>query len=255
MDIDNYSGLTMSTLLKGTWHVWRSNARIFVFLMGLVIASFFVMALVMNYAIAPHAAGVSLREVWQHMGVLQKLAVLVLFFLTFAVHYRALAASAFATQEIWNGRSVDLWSVIKSVRRKQLRLFWLVFLASTVTGRFAFIVAPILLFATAPGFPVAILEGKTAIAAVKRGDTLMKQDQRKIAILVLLWLGTVVVAVIGWVSFLMFLEDQFGQPWYLRPVPAIGFWLILLIPQLYMVAITLLYLDRNKKEINNGTSQ
>jgi len=228
----------------------------FVFLMGLVIAMIFVTAMIVNYVIAPHPAQVSLREVWQNMGFLQKLAVFVLFLITLGAEYRALAASAFATQEIWSGRGVRFWQAIRSVRRKQLRLFWMVLLASMVTGPLALIVGPILLFATAPGFPVAILEGKTAIAAVKRGDTLMKKDQGKIAILVILWLGIAFAAVLGWIRFLVFLQDQFGQPlpWYLRPVPVLGLWLILLIPQLYMIALALIYLERRRREMDSASA-
>src|SRR5262249_6641570 len=147
--------------------------------------------------------------------------------MTLAVQYRALAASTFATQEIWNGRSVRFWQVIRSVKRKQLRLFWLVLLASFLTGPLGLIVGPILIFATAPGIPVAILEGKTAFAAVKRGDALLKHDTGKIAILVILWVGIAIAAVIGWIRVLIFLGELFGEPlpMYFRLVPAIGFWL------------------------------
>ncbi|HEY6384152.1 MAG TPA: hypothetical protein VIX91_00550 [Candidatus Acidoferrum sp.] len=218
--------------------------------MGLVIAAIFLTAMIVNYVIAPHPAELPLREVWQAMGSLQKLAVFVLFMMTFAVQYRALAASTFATQEIWNGRTVRLWQAVRSVRRKQLRLFWMILLASFLAGPLGLIAGPILIFATAPGIPVAILEDKTAIAAVKRGDALLKHDRGKIAILIIMWLGIAIVAVVGWVRLLMFLEDQFGQPLplYLRLAPAVGFWLILLIPQLYVVALALIYLERRKRE-------
>ena len=82
----------------------------------------------------------------------------------------------------------------------------------------------------------------------------MKRDRGKIAVLVILWLGTTIVAVMGLFNLFVFLADPLGQlPWYLRAVPFAAFWLILLIPQLYMVAITLLYLERNKQEINSWT--
>jgi hypothetical protein len=68
MDGENYLGLSMPTLLKRTWQVWRSNAWMFVFLMGLVIAMIFATAMAVNYVIAQHPAEVSLREVWRNMG-------------------------------------------------------------------------------------------------------------------------------------------------------------------------------------------
>jgi hypothetical protein len=251
MENETHSVMNMSTLLAKTWQVWRQKVAMFVLLMGLVIAVFFVMAMIMNYVGAPHPAEVMLKDVWQGIGFLQKFAVFVLFLMTLAVQYRALAASAFATQEIWNGRSVHFWQALRSVRRKQLRLFWMVLLGSLVTGPLGLIVGPILIFATAPGFPVAILEGKAAFAAIKRGDALLKHDHGKIAALVILWLGTAIAAVIVWVRFLMLLEDQFGQPlpWYLKIVPSMGFWLILMIPQLYIIGLTLLFLERRKREI------
>lgn len=253
---ENPSAITISAVLKKTLQIWRANAGLFVFLMGLVIAAIFFMAMIVNYVIAPHPRGLPLKEVWQAMGSLQILAVFVLFLVTFAVQYRALAASAFATQEIWNGRTVRFWQAVRSVKRKQLRLFWMVFLASFLTGPLGLIVGPILIFATAPGIPVAILEGKTAFAAVKRGDALLKHDFGKIAILLILWLSIAIAAVVVGIRFLMFLEDQFGQPLplYLRPVPAIGFWLILLVPQVYVIALTLIYLERLKQETDGAAT-
>jgi hypothetical protein len=55
-----------------------------------------------------HLEGTPLREVWLGMGILQRLCVFVLFLGTFAMEYRALAASAFATQEIRSGRSIGI---------------------------------------------------------------------------------------------------------------------------------------------------
>jgi len=248
--------MNMSTLVARTWQVWRQKVVLSVLLMGLVIAVLFVVAMIVNYVVAPHPPEVMLKEVWQGMNFLQKLVVVVLFNLILAVQYRALAASAFVTQEVWNGRSVHFWEAIRSVSRKQLRLFWMVLLASVFTGPLGLIVGPILIFATAAGFPSAILEGKTGFAAVKRGNALLKHDRGKIAVLVILWLGIGIAAVIAWVRFLMLLGDQFGEPfpWYLRPVPAMGFWLILLLPQLYLIALTLLFLERRKLEIESATA-
>lgn len=176
------------------------------------------------------------------MGTLQKVAVFVLFLGSFAVQYRALAASVFATPEVRAGRSVGIWQVIRAVRRKQLRLFWTVMLASLVTGPFGMIVFPI------PSFAVAILENKPAFAAIKRGDALAKGRHGRIALLVLLWMGVAVAAVFAWISFLIMLGERFSQPWFLWPVSILGFWLILLIPQVYMIALTLNYLERLERE-------
>jgi hypothetical protein len=240
----------MSTLelLNTSWQVWRSRAGMFILLMGIPVATILVMALIVNYLIAPHLEGTPLREVWLGMGVLQRLGVFVLFLATFAMEYRALAASAFATQEIRSARSIGILQAFRSVRRKQLRLFWMVMLASMLTGPFGLIVFALLAFATAPGFPVAILENMTAFAAIKRGDALAKGGHGRIALLVGMWLGLGMAGVLGLVSFLALLQERFGQPWFLRPVPALCFWLIFLIPQWYMIALTLNFLDQRRRE-------
>jgi hypothetical protein len=216
--------------------------------MGIPVATILVMALIVNYLIAPHPEGTPLREVWLGMGVLQRLTVFVLFLGTFAMEYRALAASVFATQEIRNERSIGILGAFRSVRRKQLRLFWMIMLASMLTGPFGLIVFPLLVFATAPGFPVAILENMTVLAAIKRGDLLAKGGHGRIALLVVMWLGLGIAGVLGLVSFLALLQERFGQPWFLRPVPALGFWLIFLIPQWFMIALTLNFLEQRRRE-------
>jgi hypothetical protein len=220
----------------------------FVLLMGIPIATLAVLALIVNYVIVPHLNGTPLREVWLGMGFLQKLAVFVVFLGSFEMQYRALAASSFATQEIRSGRSVGIMRAFRSVRRKQLRLFWIVMLASVLTGPLGLVLGPILAFGTAPAFPVAILEDMTVFAAIRRGDTLARRGHGRIALLVALWLGLVIAAVFGWVSLIAILEERFGHPWFLRPVPILGFWLLLLIPQWYMIALTLNYLEQRGRE-------
>lgn len=240
--------ISTAELLKASWQVWRSRAGMFVLLMAIPVAIILIMALIVNYLIAPHPGGTPLRQVWLGMGVLQKVGVFVLFLGTFSMEYRALAASAFATQEIRSGRSIGILLALRSVRRKQLRLFWMVMLASMLTGPFGLIVFPLLALVTAPGFPVAILENITAFAAIKRGNALAKEGHGRIVLLVGMWLGLGIAAVLGLVSLLAILQERFGQPWFLRPVPALGFWVIFLVPQWYMVALTLNFLDQRRRE-------
>jgi hypothetical protein len=253
MDEANRSRMSTLELLGATWRLWRSHVGLFVLLMGIPIAALLLMALIMNYVILPHPEDTPLVEVWRGTSFLQKVAMFVLFLASLAMQYRALAASVFATQEIRSGRSVGVLQAIGAVRRKQLRLFWLVTLASILTGPLGLIVGPLLAFVTAPAFPVAILENRTAFAAIKRGDALAKGGHGRVALLVAMWLGLAIAAVIGWISFLMILEERFGRPWVLRPVPLLGFWLILLIPQWYMIALTLNYLEQRGREGEIGS--
>jgi hypothetical protein len=254
MDEANRSGMSTVELLGVTWRVWRSHAGLFVLLIGIPIVLVAILALLVNYVIAPHPEGTPLREVWLGMSFLQKVGVFVVFLGSFAMQYRGLAASVFATQEIRSGRSVGILQAIRSVRRKQLRLFWIMMLASILTGPLGLIVGPLLAFGFAPAFPVAILENTTAFAAIKRGDTLAKGGHGRIALLVAMWLGLAIAAVFGWVSFLVMLEERFGRPWFLRPVPILGFWVILLIPQWYMIALTLNYLEQRGREGKIGSA-
>jgi hypothetical protein len=244
----NRSGMSMAELVGATWRLWRSHAGMFVMLMGIPIAALLLMALAVNYVIAPHPPDKSLQQVWLGMGSLQRVAVSVVFLGSLAMQYRALAASVFATQEIRSGRSVGFLRAIAAVRRKQLRLFWMVMLVSICTGSLGLIVFPLLAFGTAPAFPVAILENLTAFAAIKRGDTLAKGSHGRIALLVATWLGLSIAVVYGWMSFLVMLQERFGRPWFLRPVPILGFWLLLLIPQCYMIALTLNYFEQRERQ-------
>ena len=79
MDEANRSRMSMVELLGATWRTWRSHSGMFVLLMGIPIVTLLLMALIMNYVIAPHPEDTPLREVWLGMGSLQKVAVFVLF--------------------------------------------------------------------------------------------------------------------------------------------------------------------------------
>jgi hypothetical protein len=254
MEESTRSGMSTVELLGATWRVWRSHTGMFVLLMGFPVAAILLVALIVTYVIAPHPEGTSLREIWLGMSVLPKVGVVVLFLGTFAVQYRALAASAFATQEIREGRSVGIVQAIRSVRRRQLRLFWMVMLASMLTGPLGLFLFPLLAFGASPGFPVAILENMTAFAAIKRGDALSKGGRGRIALLVAIWFGLLIVGVFGLVLLLSLVQERLGRPWFVRPVPLLGFWVLLLIPQWYMIALSLNYLDQRERQGDMGSA-
>jgi len=54
MDEANRSGMSTEGLLGATWRTWRSHAGMFVLLVGIPVATLLLMALIMNYVIAPH---------------------------------------------------------------------------------------------------------------------------------------------------------------------------------------------------------
>ena len=240
------SGVSTSELLRESWRLLRGHALLFVLLIGVAILAQLLAVLLMALVIVPMRSGESLQEHWLAMDEWRKLAVFVLFLATLAVMYRALAASVFAAAEIRSGRSVSVLQALGRVRRKQLRLFWLILLVSFLAapvGPLALVIALAFAFFCAPAFPVAILENLGALKALQRGAQLAKGGQGRLALLFFLYLALVVAGVFAFIAAVMRLQDLVGNAWYIRPFPLLGFWLLLLIPQWYMVALTLNYFD------------
>lgn len=246
------SGASTVEIFRESWQVMREHARLFILLMGVPILAQVVVVIFTGLLVLPLGPGETLRDVWLAMEGWRKLAIAVLFLGMLAVIYRALAASAFAAAEIHCGRSVSVWEALRHVRRKQLRLFWLLLLASILTAP-ARQLAPFIVLAfgffCAPAFPVAILEDRKAIKALERGGQLAKGGQGRLALLYLLYVGLVVGGVFAFINVAMRLQYVIGSAWYARPLPMLlGLWLILLIPQWYMVALTLNYFDQRQRQ-------
>lgn len=247
----NASGVSTVELLQDSLRLLRGHARLFVLLMGVPLLAQVVSSILLGVFIIPMQPREPLREVWLAMDAWSKVAVFVLFFGTLAVVYRALAASVFAAAEIRSVRSVSVWQALRQARRKQLRLFWLILLVgflSAPAGRFAPVIALGFGFFCAPAFPVAILENLGAIKALERGSQLAKGGQGRLALVFFLYLTLVVAGVFAFIAVVMRLQDLVGNPWYIRPFPLLGFWLLLLVPQWYMVALTLNYFDQRVRK-------
>ena len=131
------SGVSTSELLRESWRLLRGHALLFVLLIGVAILAQLLAVLLMVFFVAPMHPGQSLQEHWLAMDAWRKLAVFVLFLATLAVMYRALAASVLAAAELSSGRSVSVLQALGRVRRKQLRLFWLILLVSVLAARWA----------------------------------------------------------------------------------------------------------------------
>jgi len=244
-----HSGVSLAALLLAAWRVWRSRPATFVLLMGIPCAALLIGALTMySIVIIRYPPGADLREIWIGMGLPSRLFVIAVFLGSLAAHYRALSASVFAAQELSCGRPVGFWRAVRSVRRKQLRLFWIVTLVSAFAGPLNLILFPLLAFLTAPALPVAILENRPAFEAIKRGNALAKGAHGKIAWLVVAWLGLAFAAAYVLVQFLVMLQDRFGKAWFTRPVPLLGLWAVGLIAQFFIVALTVNYLHQRERE-------
>jgi len=247
------SGVSTVELFRETWHLLRAHARLFALLMGVPILAQLLSVIFMVLFIIPLALRRAPLEEWLAMDEWRKAAVTVLFLAILAVIYRALAASVFAAAEIRSGRSVSVWQALCQVRRKQLRLFWLLLLVSVLAAPAAGRLAPVfvsgLAFFCAPAFPVAILENLGAFKALERGGQLAKGGQGRLALVFFLYLALVVAGVFAFVDVVMRMQDLVGNAWYTRPVPLLlGFWGILLIPQWFMVVLTVNYFDQHLRK-------
>ena len=252
------SGIGTVELFRESWLLLRGHARLFVLLMGVPILAQLLAVIVMAILILPLRPGESLRDAWLAMDEWLKVVIALLFLAILAVIYRALAASVFAAAEIRSGRSVSVWQALRQVRRKQLRLFWLILLVSFVAapaGRLAPVIALAFGFFCAPALPVAILEGLGAFKSLERSGQLASGGQGRLALVFFLYLALVAAGVTAFLYAVMGLQDLFGNAWYIRPFPLLGFWGILLIPQWYMVVLTVNYFDQrlHKGESPLGT--
>jgi hypothetical protein len=242
------STLETGELLDQSWRMFQNHLRTFVPLMGFPVAAVVLSTIIMYFLLVPIRTGVPLNDVWVGMSVASKLGVFLLFLATLYVDWWALAASVFATQEIRGSRDVGVLKAIRYVRAKQLRLFWLAFLLGLLTGPLGMVIAgPILAFLCSPGLPVALLENVGAFRALKRGKVLSEGGYGRIALLFLLNLGLVAASAFGFFGLLYILQERLGKPWYLRPLPVFGMWVIFLVPQSYMIALTLNYFDQLKR--------
>ncbi len=139
------------------------------------------------------------------------------------------------------------WHGNEDVPADQKRLFWLLNLVS-LFGRGPGVVLPLIAgFGFAPAFPVAKLENLGVIKAIRRGDALSKGKHGRIALLYALFLVLAVAGVVGLIAGLIALQDSFGKAWFLRPVFPLGMWAILLVPQFYMVGLTVNYFDMRSR--------
>lgn len=245
------SGITTSELLSASWRLWHQNARTFVLLMGVPILAMLVTTILMFLLIVPAESELTLREMWLSMETWRKVLVSLLMLATFSATYRALAATVFATAEIHRGRRTTAWQAFAQVRRRNLRLFWLILLVGFLTAA-AGPVAPVLSLAfgffCAPAFPAAILENLGVIKALERGSQLGKSGQARLLGIFLLYGVLAFAAAFGFVALIMQLQSLFRIAWYARSVFFLALWCVLLVPQLYMITLTLNYFDQRLRK-------
>jgi hypothetical protein len=200
-------------------------------------------ALLMYFFLVPVSDGRPLREVFQAMTTFNLIGVFLLFLANIAVFYRVLGATTWAAAEFHRGGNPGVLEAFRHPTGKQARLFWLLFIIGLFSRGPLFFIPWLAGFAFAPAFPVAALENLGIIKAIQRGDALNKGHQGRIALLYILSIVPLVAGIFALIRLVFFLQGFFGNAWFLRPVFPVGFWTILLIPQFYMVALTMNYFD------------
>jgi hypothetical protein len=250
--------ISTGELLSQSGRMFRAHWRTFVPLMGFPVAAMFLSILVLYFLVAPIRPDVPLREVWLGMSVARKIGVALLFLITVAVINRALVASIFAVREFRDGREIGVLRALGFVRRKHLRLFWLLFLVGLFSAGPLVVVGMALTFFFASAFPMAALENLGVIGALRRSIKLTEGGYGRIAALLLLYLVLVVVGVFGLVGLgLLSSAPQFAARawfWLWRLILALAFWSFLLIPQWYMIALTLNYFDQQARKGQSGAA-
>jgi hypothetical protein len=245
------SAVGTGEILRQTWRMFRAHLWTFVSLMGFPIAAMILCTLVMYFWLVPIRPGVSLRDVWAGMGFARKLGVFLLLLVNVAVINRVLVASIFAVREFHDDREIGALRSFRNVRRKHLRLLWLLFVVGIFGGGpLAVVALPAAVFSAvffAPAFPVAALESLGVWGALRRSIALTRGGYCRILLLFLLYLVLVVAGVFAFFGALASAEQSLGSAWFWRPMNVLAFWIILLIPQWYMIALTLNYFDQRRR--------
>src|SRR5437667_6863857 len=124
---------------------------------GFLWASFGATVLGLGY---PWRSGeIDIIAMWRSLGPLVRAGFILSLLVSLALVFRGYATCVLVTSEWRQGRSVGTIAAYSRVRRKSLRILWICFLCGLFTGPFAIVIGPLVGFALAPGFPVAVLEG------------------------------------------------------------------------------------------------
>ena len=235
----------MKLLGKG-WRMYALHVGKYLRLMTFVVLVQVLLSAFAVLVIAPGRPGMNLRQVFVETSTLQRLGITVVFLLSLAFYYRALAASMLATSELSEGREIGAMQAFRRVRWKHTRLFWLM-TAGILFGPFAPLVVLIAGFFLAPALPIAVVEDLGAFQALKRGEELGAGNQLRIATMYAGYLVLVTGAVAAIFKVLDLVQVQFGNAWYVKPMPAIGFLIFFTVVQWYMIVLTLNYLEQRIK--------
>lgn len=238
--------LSTAQLLRRSWKMFRSHLWLFVPLMGFPVCTL-VLGSAVLLLLFPEPQGVPLQEAFEHSSTLNEISVVLVFLGSVALLYHVFGVTMWAAGEFLASRDVGMWQAIRHFGGKQARLFWALFLAGLLTRSTSGILPLVVGYGFGLGFPVAAFENLGAIDAIQRGDSLNKGKRGRYVLLYVSSSALVASGVYGLVHGLGALQDFFGGAWFLRPVFSLGLWLILLIPQFYLVTLTVNYFDMRSR--------
>ena len=240
--------LTTRELLIQSWSMLRTHVLTFVSLTGFSVGAMFLSVLVMYFFLVPLRPGVSLRDVWIGMSEARKGGIFLLYLAVIAIVNRVLAASVISVREFHDGNEIGAMRALSLVRRRHLRVFWLLFLANIFSVGPLVIVGLPLTFYIAPALPVAAIENRGAFGALRRSNELSKGGRRRISLLFIMYITFLVGGAFGFVGLFASVPQLYDHAWIRIPTFTAGFWTFLLIPQWYMIALTLNYYDQRVRK-------
>jgi hypothetical protein len=236
--------VTARELLHQSWRMLRTHLLTFISLTGFSVGAMLLSFLVMYFVLVPIRPGMSLRDVWIGMSEARKGGIFLLYLAVIAVINRVSVASIISVREFHDGHEIGAMRALGCVRRKHLRVFWLLFLAGMFSiGPLVIIGLPLTLY-FAPALPVATLENLGVFGALRRSNELSRGGRGRIALLFVLYLTLLVGGGFGLVGLFASVPQLYDHAWFRIPTFALGFWTFLLIPQWYMITLTLNYFDQ-----------
>ncbi len=247
--------LSSAELLGQTIRVFRNRFLTFLGILLPAPVSFVVVSAIIVFALTPGRSDGSpfdIRALWVQMSPWRKAAVFAGFFASQAVLFRAYAATVFASSEFRLGRRTPILQAYGRIRRKHLRLFWIL----NIIGIFGaaggpLILAPLVLaMLCAPAIPIAVLEDLGVGAALKRSQVLTEGGYGRIFLLYVLFLILFVAAAFGFVFLSSVTEQVLGPGWWVRLSFLVGFILLLFPAQLWLIALALNYYDQRVRKEN-----
>ena len=207
---------------------------------GLLWASFGAIVLGLDHAW--RSGEIDLIATWRSLSPLVRAGFILSLLASLALVFRGYAASVLVTSEWRQGRSISTIRAYSQVRRKSLRILWICFLCGLFTGPFAVVIGPLVGFALAPGFPVAVLEGLGAMEASRRAWDLFEGSWGRLVLVCVLYLAAVVALLVVWIRTVSSIVPLL--PLLIRPAISVLFFGLLLLPsQWFFSVLTLAYFD------------